>query len=69
MKTITCKQMGGPCDFAVIASTPKEMIDKGMHHIKKSHPEMLSDMNKMPQEKKDKWNASFMETWEKTPNV
>lgn len=69
MKIITCKQMGGPCDYAVTANTPKEMIDKGMEHVKKNHPDIAQNMDSTPQEEKDVWYDSFMKTWEKTPNV
>jgi len=60
--------MGGPCDFSVIASTPNEMIDKGMAHVKKIHPELAVNMNNIVQNEKDKWYDTFMNLWKKTPN-
>ena len=33
MKTMTCKQMGGPCDVAFTADTPDEMIQLGSAHV------------------------------------
>jgi predicted small metal-binding protein len=69
MKTITCKQMGGPCDLAITADTSKEMIDKGIEHVKQYHPDIAQNMDNNSQEEKDVWYDSFMTTWEKTPNV
>ncbi len=33
MKTMTCKQMGGPCDTAFTADTPDEMMNLGAAHV------------------------------------
>jgi hypothetical protein len=33
MKTMTCKQMGGPCDTELHGETPDEMIASGAKHI------------------------------------
>ena len=35
MKTMTCKQMGGPCDTKVQASSKDEMMTKGGEHLKR----------------------------------
>jgi predicted small metal-binding protein len=66
---MTCEQMGGPCDHMISANTPKEMIDAGMEHLKKDHPEMLTDMQNMSADEKEKWNTSFMKSWEMTPDM
>lgn len=33
MKTMTCRQMGGPCDVAFTAVTSEEMMNKGAAHV------------------------------------
>mgnify|MGYP001604340015 CR=1 FL=1 len=33
MKTMTCRQMGGPCDFQVHGSTPDEIMSNGSMHL------------------------------------
>lgn len=69
MKTMSCEQMGGPCDHKIVASTPKEMIDAGMKHLEKEHPEIAKKMKDMSAEENEKWNDSFMATWEMAPTM
>jgi hypothetical protein len=33
MKTMTCKQMGGPCDTPIRASSAEEMMERGKEHV------------------------------------
>ena len=68
MKTMTCRQMGGPCDDKISANSPDEMMKKGMEHAEKNHPDLAKKMKEMsPEERKD-WNHSFMKAWGMTPN-
>ncbi len=69
MKTMTCKEMGGMCDYAMTASTPDEMIKVGMVHIEQSHPEMAADINKMSKDDPimKAWYEKFMKDWDATP--
>jgi predicted small metal-binding protein len=34
MKTMTCKQLGGPCDFALVGNTADEVIKAQDKHLK-----------------------------------
>ena len=34
MKTMTCEQLGGPCDFALLGSTANEVIKAQDKHLK-----------------------------------
>jgi predicted small metal-binding protein len=67
MKQMTCAQIGGPatCTVMISGSTPEEMVGKGMGHIKQAHPEMASDIMKMPREKTEEWFAEFKKKWDK----
>ena len=68
MKTMTCKQMGGPCDAQIRGNTADEVIKGGEKHIKdmvasgdKAHKgpmKMMDDMRKNPK--------SGMEWYKKT---
>lgn len=69
MKEMTCRQMGGSCDEVIKGKTPQEMIDNGMKHLEKAHPQMVADMKNMPKEEGDKWNKEFMDKWASTPEV
>ena len=68
MKTMTCRQMGGPCDVQIHGNTADEVIKGGEKHIRdmiasgdethKSAMQMMDDMRKNPQ--------SGMEWYKKT---
>ena len=67
MKTMTCRQMGGPCDTPIHGNTADELIKNGDAHLTamvaqgdESHKEaakMMADMKQNP--------ASGMEWYEK----
>lgn len=69
MKTMTCKQMGGPCDTAIHGATAEEMMDNGAAHVKEmagqgdeEHKKvlmMMEEMQKNPESGKE-WNEKFM---------
>jgi predicted small metal-binding protein len=51
MKTMTCKQLGGPCDFALTGETADEVIQAQDQHLKDAvaagdatHESALKDM-------------------------
>lgn len=70
MKTMTCAQMGGPCDYAMHGDTADDVIKAGEKHIRdmvaggdESHKpamDMMENMHKNP--------ASGMEWYTKTQN-
>jgi hypothetical protein len=52
MKTMTCKQLGGPCDFALHGSTANDVIKAQDSHLKEmvaggdeAHRSALKDMH------------------------
>ena len=69
MKTMTCKQMGGPCDTGIHANTADEMMNNGAIHIKEmaekgdeEHKKvlvMMEEMQKNPESGKE-WNEKFL---------
>ncbi len=70
MKTMTCRQLGGPCDAALHGNTADEIIKAGEKHFREtvangdeSHKDavkMMDDMWKNP--------ASGMDWYKKTQN-
>lgn len=65
MKTITCRQMGGPCDAQIHGETPEEMVNNGAAHVMdmgddehKKVLEMMEAMKDNP-DQAEKWNADF----------
>lgn len=63
MKTMTCKDLGGPCGASMMASTPDEMLKNAMEHVKMAHPEMVAGIEGMSDEENKKWNDMFMKKW------
>lgn len=72
MKTITCKQFGGPCDFAMTAATEKEMKDLAWKHTEQSHPEQYAStkeiMKNATKEQMAQTDAYFHKVWESVPD-
>jgi hypothetical protein len=66
---MTCRQMGGPCDFPIYGNTAEEMMNNGTKHVNKlakkgdeGHKKilvMMIEMQKNPEAGKD-WNEKFM---------
>ena len=71
MKTLTCAQFGGPCNFSATTATEKEMSDAMWKHVKEAHPEKFEATQKMmknaTQEQKDQSTAYFHKIWEAAP--
>jgi predicted small metal-binding protein len=73
MKTMTCRQMGGPCDVALHGETADEIMDKGTKHIQESGDkdhkkvlDMMEDMQKNPDSGKE-WNDTFKKKFAQLP--
>lgn len=67
MKTMTCKQMGGPCDTAIHGETSEEMMNNGAAHVAemagqdeghKSAMDMMEGAMTNPEAAKE-WNDKF----------
>lgn len=73
MKTITCKQMGGPCDMPIHGETAQEIMDNGAKHVQEINDEehkkvltMMEEMQKDPIAGK-KWNDDFAKKFAEIP--
>jgi len=66
MKTMTCKQLGGPCELELQADTFEEMVEKskahGMEMYQKGDPLHVSAMNQM-KEKMQTQSPEEMKAW------
>lgn len=71
MKTMTCRQMGGPCDTPIHGNTPDEMIADGAMHVQAeatkgdvAHQDVLKMMGEMqtnPDTPENRaWTEKFM---------
>jgi predicted small metal-binding protein len=71
MKTMTCAQMGGPCDEKITGSTPDEMMANGMKHLEAAHPEMAADVKAAAptDPKMVAWSEKFKQDFEAAPEM
>ncbi len=69
MKTMTCQQMGGPCDKKIQGENIDEMRTNAMKHLEEAHPEMAADIKAMPKDdpKMTEWDTKFTADYEATP--
>lgn len=67
MKTMTCSELGGPCDAKMTTATKEEMMKVGMEHVEAVHPEMATKIKAMTKEETDKWAMDFDAKWMAKP--
>lgn len=65
MKTMTCRQMGGPCDMPITGETAQEMMDNGAKHIMSMSDDghkqaaMMMEQTQKDPAANEKWMADF----------
>jgi predicted small metal-binding protein len=66
MKTMTCAQMGGPCNDKITGNTPNETLMNAMKHLEEKHPDMAATVKATPKDDPmmTEWNKKFMKDWE-----
>jgi predicted small metal-binding protein len=71
MKTMTCAQLGGPCEAAITGSTQEEFMANAMAHLEAAHPEMAASVKAASKDDPMmiEWNKKFQEDWAKTPDT
>ncbi|MBP9814237.1 hypothetical protein KBC80_03520 [Candidatus Woesebacteria bacterium] len=77
MKSMTCKDMGGPCDTAIMGNTPDEIVQGGMVHLEatkdtdpahKAAYDMMKGAETNPEAAK-KWFEEFGAKFAAAPDV
>ncbi len=69
MKTMVCKDLGGPCDQKLVAESWNEMVGIMTKHVMENHPNTVKEMEKMHNEDPQKWGKEMKPKWEATPEV
>jgi len=69
MKTMTCKQLGGPCDERLAAESWNEMVQKMVAHVSANHHETAEEMKKMHEADPKKWGRETKPKWDASPAV
>lgn len=71
MKTMTCAQMGGPCEEEIHGATQDEMMSNGMKHLEDAHPQMAADVKAAPKDdpKMVAWSKKFAADFAAAPEM
>lgn len=59
MKTLTCKQLGGTCDYKLTAHSWDDMVQKMTKHVMENHPDVAEKMKKMHDEDPKRWGREM----------
>jgi len=68
MKTLTCEQIGGPCDMQLQAGNETDMMQEAWSHMQREHPQFAESIRAMPQSGRDSLRAAFHAVWIDTPD-
>jgi predicted small metal-binding protein len=64
MKTMTCRELGGPCDQKLSASSWNEMVKTMTRHVMTLHPDTAKRMEQMHQQDPKKWGREMQPKWD-----
>src|SRR6266542_872365 len=67
MTTMTCKQLGGPCDQKLSAQAWDEMVRNMTSHVMRNHPETAEAMKKKHEANPKKWGRQTKPKWDAAP--
>ncbi|MBV9349421.1 MAG: hypothetical protein JO026_01590 [Patescibacteria group bacterium] len=67
MKTMTCRELGGPCGEALSAETWPDMVRRMTDHVIANHPDTAKEMETMHNDDPEKWGKEMRPKWESTP--
>jgi predicted small metal-binding protein len=59
VKTLTCKQLGGICDYKISSDSWDDMVRKMTRHVMEFHPEVARRMEQMHDEDPKKWGREM----------
>jgi predicted small metal-binding protein len=69
MKSMTCKELGGPCDQKLAAATWDEMVKNMTKHVMDKHPHTAKAMERMHNEDPKKWGREMKPKWDAKPEA
>jgi hypothetical protein len=69
MRVMTCRELGGPCDKRLTASTWDEMVKTMTTHVMERHPATAKEMQKMHSEDPRRWGREMKPKWEAKADV
>lgn len=73
MKKMTCKEMGGPCEEAMMGETAEEMMKKGKEHLEgmvdDDHNDLRMKMENSTKEEKKMMKKDMEKKFEAAPDA
>lgn len=69
MKTMTCRELGGPCDQRLTAPTWDEMVKSMTKHVMDKHPDTAAAMKKMHEADPKQWGRANKPKWDAKPDM
>lgn len=67
MKTMTCRELGGPCDKELSAEDWNEMVQVMTNHVMTNHPDTARQMEQMHNEDPTRWGREMKPKWDAKP--
>jgi len=64
MRSMTCRELGGPCDQVLSANTWNEMVKAMTSHVMDKHPETAKSMEAMHNEDPKRWGSEMKPKWD-----
>ena len=68
MKTMTCKELGGPCGEALSAANWEEMVENMTQHVIDHHPGTAKEMEELHNEDTKQWSREMRPKWDAKPH-
>ena len=69
MKTMSCRELGGPCDQKLSAGSWDEMVQVMTKHVMQNHPATAKHMESMHRADPKKWGREMKPKWEAKPTT
>jgi hypothetical protein len=69
MKSMTCRELGGPCDQRLTAASWEEMVKTMTAHVMEKHPATAKAMERLHREDPKKWRRDMKPKWDAKPQA
>ncbi len=69
MKSMTCRELGGPCNEQLRATTWDEMVKTLTNHVMEKHSDTAKAMERMHNEDPKKWGREMRPKWDAKPEA
>ena len=67
MKTMSCRELGGPCDTQLSAASWDDMVKGMTKHVMEEHPETAKQMERMHAADPKSWGRQMKPKWDAQP--